>query len=87
MKERFYIHFDTKPSYDELKKVFSRCEEYEPVLTTSYLVSVDQSTLGVQFREIVRECFPHSKFVIAKVNRFYQYDECPYIKVTWSHQG
>ncbi len=86
MKERFYIHFETKPTYNELKNLFCKCDEYEPILATSYLVSVDQSTLHEQFREIVRNCFPHSRFVIAKVNRFYQYDECPYIKVTWNTQ-
>lgn len=83
MKARFYLHFETKPPYGELEKLFQRCEEYEPVLAGSYLISVQLDAFHEPFRDIVRDLFPHSRFVLAKVSNFYEYDECPYIKVTW----
>ena len=83
MKARFYLHFETKPTYAELEKLFQKCEEYEPVLGTSYLISVHLDDFHEPFRDIVRDCFPHSRFVLAKVSNFYEYTECPYIKVTW----
>lgn len=78
---RYYIHFETKPSFQELDVFFEKCVEYEPVLATSYYVVIDPDTAPISFPDFARQCFRRYRFVILPVGKqIYRYGETNYVK-------
>lgn len=67
MKQKYYLHFETKPSFSELDRCFEKCLAYQPILATSYYLEIDASSLHQPVRDFVQECFPRYAFVLVRV--------------------
>lgn len=79
--KRYYIHFETKPSFDELDVLFKKCIQYEPVMATSYYLVIDPSAVPGFFHDFAKQCFPRYRFAIMPVGKaIYRYGESHYVK-------
>lgn len=67
MKFQYYLHFETKPSFEELDVFFQKCTEYHPILATSYFVEIDTDDLRQTAREFAHECFPRYTYIFTRV--------------------
>ncbi len=64
----YYLHFENKPSFVELDQLFQKCMTYQPVLYSSYLISIDQDEISPKTaKELVLDCFQRACFVLCRL--------------------
>lgn len=66
MRQKYYLHFETKPSFSELDRFFAKCLAYQPIFATSYFVEIDTSVLHETVRDFAQDCFPRYAFVLTR---------------------
>lgn len=81
MRQNFYLHFETKPSFAELDTLFDFCEKYEPVMSNSYILVFDTTGQKACFFDIVHQCFPRYRYVVLQFasKNIRQNREAPYV--------
>ena len=80
LRDKYYIHFETKPTFPELDAFFSRCEQYEPVMATSYYVVPKMGNRRESFHYYAMSCFPRYRFVLCKASWLWEHGETGFIK-------
>lgn len=81
MNQHFYLHFETKPSFAELDKLFDQCESFQPIMSNSYTVIFDTDGKRSSFFDLARLCFPRHRYVAIQYSpqNYRQYQEAYYV--------
>lgn len=81
MKQNFYLHFETKPSFSELDRLFDCCEAYEPVMANSYVLVFNTDGKQTSFFDLIHQIFPRQRYALVQfaANKFRQTKETPYV--------
>lgn len=64
MRQSFYLHFETKPSFAELDALFNQCVFHQPIMATSYCVIFETEGRKMAFFDLVHQCFPRYHYVV-----------------------
>ena len=77
----YYLHFETKPSFDELDVLFEQCSSYEPIMASSYTVAYDTEGKRSSFFDLVHQCFPRYHYAVMQFgkNNFRHFREAGYV--------
>lgn len=63
-EKHIYIHFETKPSIEQLAKYFRKYPAYRKLYASSYMFSVPYSTLAHELYDWADECFKYDEHVL-----------------------
>lgn len=63
-EKHIYIHFESKPSLEQLGRYFSKYPAYRKVFSTSYSFTVDPPIGFDELQDWAKQCFPHNEYVI-----------------------
>lgn len=85
---KYFLQFETKPSFAELDVLFAYCTAYEPVLSTSYAIEIDPEAKQAYFPDIVHELFARYSYALCDLKKSgsVKYNrEGHYIKTSHTH--
>ena len=86
--EKYFLQFETKPSFAELDELFKYCLAYEPVFSTSYSIEIDPEVKQEYFPDIVHRLFKRYPYALCNLKTsgsVHRNFETPYIKTSHTH--